>query len=258
MPVPQQQPDLPTSPNAGGASLLVSDDRNGDVGMQLPLGQAGFPFIYKHHPRSWCLGEVDGKPVLLPELARVILEPGCGVVRQRRRDETEESTWHDQIRAIERDGETVIMAKDDVPAACLPSGVPPGKYRRKVQVRDIVSREAGVQYVTAWDIPLPSIPGEPLGFETDRVAFDRWRLHLVSSGAIARPTPQVLREVVDRAVRRADRVKATLWPTNEVKLERVAEAEAELTAARTAAVNSTKPAKPAKASKGDDAGEGKS
>lgn len=200
-----------------------------------PWARHNHPFLLRHHPGAWDIAKIDGEDHLVPDLVHQVLRPGVNGMPTLKRGETMADAVVKVRQMGEREHFTYIDPSEVIAGDMLPAGVPAGGYRRKITCRDTRNGSVGARYVTAWDVPIATLPGEPQAFRFDRERYDRWRLHLVESGQVTRPLPQVVQRLVARYGERVNRASARPYPTEEMRKRRMDAAKAAKDAADKAA-----------------------
>lgn len=185
-------------------------------------------FFLRHWPREWECEEVDGSPVWLPILGPHLLKPGTTNIRTLAKHEAHRPhlAYEFSVMSSRRDGWIYIDPDTAVPDDCLPDGVPEGGYLRSL---DCVSRSgiAGEKWVEAWEVPVPTLPGEPQRWRFDRASYNRWRKHLVDSEQVPAPDAEWLTMKRDTVSKHLRRTKAKPLPTD-LRAEMVAKHQARL------------------------------
>jgi len=158
------------------------------------------PFFLRHHPEEWDLAEegLDG-PTLVPVVHKQYIQPGAGLVRTRRQHEPPESAYRNAVTEAQRAGLAYLDPTTEIPASCLPAGVPAGGYMREVACVDPLTGASGTYYAEPWEVPVATSGGGRQRIKWDRAAHNRWLVHLVESGQIAPPPAGV----VDAKIRAA-------------------------------------------------------
>lgn len=163
-----------------------------------------------HHPSAWELGEVNGKPVYLPQLTPILVAPGAGGMRTKGSNQEESRVWHSALQERRDAGWVILAWNDDIPADALPDGMPPGGYLRSYPARHPVNNAQGLFWTEVWNVPVATLPGDEQRFEYDRARFNVWRLSLVESGRIAPPLPHVITALRDSAEKRIGNVPVAI------------------------------------------------
>ena len=194
MPIPSTETEQQSiSVDAGGLSALIRDADPGRVGSASALPIApNFPFFLLHWPTNWQVG-IDGldAPMWVPYLSRHLILPGCNLNRTIRKGEPPTAAYDAAVLRNIRRGVTYL----DVERHRLLNG---GKYLREARARDPRTGREGIYYLDGFTNPKDAIPGRRLRFTFDRAASNRWGLHLVESGILRAPSPQVLEELGGR------------------------------------------------------------
>ena len=158
-----------------------------------PVCEPNERFFLRHWPREWECEEVDGKACWLPCLGPHILKPGTDNIRTLARHESHKPhlAFEMSVMNARREGWVYIDPEVPVPTECLPDGVPEGGYLRAL---DCVNKAGvgGTKWVEAWEIPVPTLPGERQQWSFERESYNRWRKHLVESGQVPQPDTQWL------------------------------------------------------------------
>lgn len=184
-------------------------------------------FLLRHHPGNWEPAEIDGKAVLLPEITSQRVTPGANGMRSRQKHGSA-AHQHQAVQERDaRDGWVYLDPMAPIDPAHLPAGAPAGGYLRGYPCRPLRGI-GGTHYTDAWNVPVSTLPGKPQAWRHDRASFDRWRLHLVTSGEIAPPIDSVVQEIRTAARKRLRRIQTLAVPSEvrEVLLERRAPAVA--------------------------------
>lgn len=157
-------------------------------------GNAAFVLVhYRGGASSWEVEEVDGSPTWLPVLCPYPLVPGVGGVKTLSAGEDEREQYAAALQRIARQDGILLDVNMVVDAAHLPDGVLPGPYLRTMPAN------GGLYHHLAWDAPRRSLHGSGVDAKHDRAAYNRWRLHLATSGVIPAPSDEVLDDVSGRA-----------------------------------------------------------
>ena len=192
------------------------------------------PFFLLHHPRNWrIVAEGLDAPAIVPDLQKLPLQPGVNGVRTRQPHEPESATYQRAVEELSRDGFSVLMPDEVIPADCLPDGLEGEGYLREYLCRGPISQRNGSHYVEVWSVPQPVYPGEVQRYKFDRAAYHRWLVHLVESGRVEAPTAEVREQLASRLGRRVDRAKSMPIPAD-LRGERVAEQAARVAEAEAA------------------------
>jgi hypothetical protein len=132
-------------------------------------------FALSAHPDSYTLGEVDGKPMYLPVIAKHILSPGVNGVGK----DGDQSFCKSNI---EGKG-SIWINPDQCPAEMTPDHAP-GYLRRYEGVSGPVHLEAWLTVVKA-----PGNRGHVAqGTKPGQELYNRWRLWLMESGVVPFPS----------------------------------------------------------------------
>jgi len=203
---------IPSTPAGGSAasaaaadlSRLISETSGPaeDVSPAWPI-TPNFPFFLMHWVTDWTVetaGMAKGKPTWLPGLVRHIVLPGCNNNRTLKNGEKATAAYDGAVMKNVRQGAQYL----DPERHKLANG---SKYSRKAPARSPLG-QTGFYFFDAFSSPLDVLPGRKMRFRFDRPEWNRWRLHLVESGVIAPPSPQVLAETQRRHSKRAERTRA--------------------------------------------------
>ena len=186
-----------------------------------PVADPNVRFFFRHWPREWEVEDVDGEAHWLPRLSPHILKPGSDNIRTLAPSEAHlpHRAYESAVMDARRDGGVYMDPEAEIPSEFLPEGVPTGGYLRGL---DCVSRSGsqGTRWVTAWTIPVRTLPGEKQQWSFDRNGFNRWRKHLVETGVVEPPEPSVMSKYIGRIRRHVQRNKAKPIPTD-LREERV-------------------------------------
>jgi hypothetical protein len=243
MPVPSSLVQSSTPDNASLAAMMAAADPRHMAATARLAVAPNVEFFLRHHPAQWepeATG-LDGN-TWLPVIGMLPLVPGAHLVRTRKNSEDPVETFKNAIKTDETKGWVHIEPNAPIPAECLPAGVPAGGYLRQVPCKDPRSNAVGTYYLEAWNVPRAHIPGTKQRFVFDRAAYNRWRLWLVTSGAIQPPTEDVLRELIAARSGRPDRIAALPLP-DDLRKSRVAAAEAAVDGMTKAAIPGAKATK---------------
>jgi hypothetical protein len=257
MPVDVEGVTGPRDPSTSAASELadmLGDPDLGDLQGETRIRKRpNKRFFLRHFPTDWIFAEVDGSPVVLPDLAPHVLLPGTNGVRTRDREEDDSASYRDAVDAAQKEGWTYIPWSHVITdPAHLPSGVAPGKYIRTIACRDGLTKAEGTFYVEAWNVPVPTPRGQDQLFRFDRTSYHRWLASIVRSapgandGLIDPPMQSVLEQLRRRYADRVGRIKARPNPDPQDRAQKVKAAEVLATRADLAEA----PRKPAKAAGG--------
>lgn len=226
MAVPRHATSTP-EPSASMAGLLRAP-RTALAEEQVLGMPPGAPFLLKHHWSAWEVASegLDG-PQWLPKLKKHVIRPGINHVHTLKRGQASHEAYQDGVEIESRAGWTFIQ-QHPLDEDHRPAGVPEGPYVREVDVRDPRTGTTGQAYLEAWQVPLPTLPGDEAGqrFRFDRASYNRWRFWLVESGQIAKPPDHVTKRI---ATTYDDRVAATQtkqWPTTDMAATMTAKAKA--------------------------------
>lgn len=203
------------------------------------------PFLLKHHWSGWeVASEGLDEATWLPQIKRHTLRPGANHTRTLRVGQPPEDAYRDGVAEDSRAGWT-FLEQHPLHPDHRPASVGEGPYMREAPCRDPRTGATGTAYVEAWQVPLPTMPGDEDGqrFRYDRGSYNRWRLWLVESGQIAPPQPHVLAKIRSRYEARVPRAQSTQYPTTDMQARMVQAAQAVVDQHESAAV----PEAPAKA-----------
>ena len=176
------------------------------------------PFFLRHHPRAWRLSTTfEGSQVLLPDVTKHVLAPGVNGVRTRNKNEDVNMGWRSAIRDCLEKGWTYIDPDSAVPAYCLPDGVPAGGYIREIECQGPLTRREGQFHVEAWDVPIPTLPGDVQRFRFDTAKYELWLHYLVQSGAVSPPNDAILPGLTDRVRGHLERAESSSMNENRRK-----------------------------------------
>lgn len=201
---------VPTSKtrSAQGAATYVDPFADGTEESRI-LAPRNYKFFLAHHPNAWRISTTFETPVLLPELSLIPAMPGAGLMRTRKRGERGDATYKKALRHKEDEGYVVLDPSEVIPVEYLPEGVPAGGYCRGLPCEEPRNEGVfGLHHVEPWNVPVPTIAGEPQRFAFDYHKHELWLLWLVQSGKIAPPLPQIQDKFVSRGVRRLDDAEA--------------------------------------------------
>jgi hypothetical protein len=243
MPVPKKKrtrKPKSSSPKSSPASSLLAAGKSRRsmsseaAGVVRHTHEPSQPFFLLHHPRNWrIVAEGLDAPAIVPDLQKLPLQPGVNGVRTRQPHEPESATYQRAVEELSRDGFSVLMPDEVIPADCLPDGLEGEGYLREYLCRGPISQRNGSHYVEVWSVPQPVYPGEVQRYKFDRSAYHRWLVHLVESGRVEAPTAEVREQLANRLGRRVDRAKAMPIPAD-LRGERVAEQAARVAEAEAA------------------------
>jgi hypothetical protein len=212
MPVPKLTPaHQGAASTTGGAPVMQPPAPRELSSRAIMIAKRNEPFFLRHHPDCWEVSTTLETPTLLPQLGLFVIAPGVSGVRTRSKTEVNHpEKAYEQAVAIarEREGWVFLDPHREIPADCLPPGVPPGGYLREADCEDPqVPGAFGTHYEEAWAVPLPTAKNRPQRFRYDKAAHERWRLWLVESGQIDPPTDAVIEELKARAVAHVDNAR---------------------------------------------------
>ena len=149
------------------------------------------PYVYRWSPERWELVTVDGKAVLVPQLAKLLLTPGVNGVPGTRAGggglaaRTAEDVEVAAVKASEEKGWRHLDPSAHVEAKHLPPGVDAGPLRRSVNVL------GGVRFHDPWETHVPSAAG-PARVVYHREHLHRWLAAQVEAGAFGFPPADVV------------------------------------------------------------------
>jgi hypothetical protein len=235
----------PTEAPADMAGMLRSPRQSIAASHTLAMAPTA-PFLLKHHWAAWEVAseglEDVGGTCWLPVLKKHVIRPGINHVHTLKTGQAPDEAYRDGMDVDRRDG-WAFVEQHDLDASHRPAGVPAGPYIREADVRDPRSGQAGVAYLEAWQVPLPTLPGDEEGqrFRFDRGSYNRWRLWLVESGQIRPPQPHIIAKITARYTARVPSTQAKQWPTTEMGVRMTAKAT-EIAEAHEAAVVPEAPA----------------
>lgn len=192
----------------GGQRMIAADPR------------AQFCFVHNPFDAWDVTGEgLDGIR-FLPRFYSFAFTPGVQGNRQFRNADqaraTPEFMYGAALTKLRGQGHTVLWSTNSTNAQAemaqwdvtdpshLPEGVEVGSYTRMVPVS--YRGVNGWRCVSAWETPMPALPGSRVRFKHNAAPFNRWRAHLVDSGLIAPPNELVLdnmRRPLDRRMNSA-------------------------------------------------------
>ena len=226
--------DVPETVDPGLAALL-EDPIDTGRSSGLPKVHPKPPFLLRHWPMNWEIGEVDGEATWLPRIEPHLLVRGAAGIRTPGPHEPESNAYADAVLEARRRGWVYLPLSATIAAEHLPPGVPEGRYRRRIRGQHPITRVDVEAWVSAWDVPETGLPGEPLRFSRDRQSWDKWRASLVASGQIAAPVSHAQRNYTSTIERHLARTRNSgIAP--DVKAAKVASLEARLAAATAAEV----------------------
>jgi hypothetical protein len=160
----QGQPVTPDGFAVGRESAPTSSEAKLPIYPRLRL----YPFVLIHEG-EWELGEVEGKPVVLPMLTTRTEMPGCN-----------------NIAHSDRGGSSRADAKlQDLGHVKLTAQIP--EYRREYSSRPGKDGQPVIAYFDAWDRIRTWPTGEFL-IKRDHAGYDAWRATLLSRRLISPPT----------------------------------------------------------------------
>lgn len=145
-------------------------------GRGLPL-RASPRWVYAAHPLSWEVQDVDGVDRWVPRLRLLTIRPGVNGVNKN-------GDTRDYFFALQNEGWTIID-----------NGGPAGEYQDEVYCKT-----GGTAWLDRWCTPHEYAPGRVKIRRTEeqRAAFAKWRAGLVDAGALPKPDPILLEEVIER------------------------------------------------------------
>jgi hypothetical protein len=216
--------------------------------------------LLRHHPYDWevCDLGLDG-PTLLPVITPHPLEPGAEGIRTLNKGEDPSMAYRDAVNRAKIKGWVYIDHTATFSADLMPDGVAAGRFWRVLPCINRTKSATGSYFFEAWAVPVDGLPGEEQRFNFDKAAHNRWRAHLVESGAIKAPLPLVVERLVNRYGERVNRWSGKQNLLSEIRDAQVADAVAIAEAVEsavvpgvpksTAATKSTGKRAPSKASK---------
>lgn len=197
--------EVPEAVEPGLAALLEDPISAGGAAPGLPKLRPSPPFLLRHWPLNWEVGEIEGEAAWLPEVSPHLLVRGAAGIRTPAPHEPETQAYADAVLAARRLGWLYLPLSAEIPASLLPPGVPAGRYRRRVRGVHPITRVPVESWVTAWQVPQQGLPSQPINFELHEPSWNKWRASLVASGAIPAPTDaarNALRQKFDRHLKR--------------------------------------------------------
>lgn len=226
MAIPSSNPTMPVPVAASTVSSVPA-----------VRARPNWPFLLASVPTDWEVDVVDGKPMLLPVLRQVTLQPGVNMVRTRDRTEPTDVAITDATAYAKKRGWTVLSVLDPVTdPAHLPKGAAAGPYLRELPARAMVTDPVGKLYIDVWEVPVATPGDEEQAFQRDRASFNRWRSYLVTSGVIAPPSELIKQRLLNRARTHLERKQATPYPDAELKSDRVKKLKDQIKSIETAKV----------------------
>lgn len=235
MPVP--------STNAGGSTADLSGFTS-DEGFPYPPNAPFWLVHFGNEPQTWEAATVDGTVYWLPSLTPWQLREGTNGVRTLASGDPKSHRVTVAEQLIRERGGTIVDLAADVPADCLPLGVSPGGA-----LRSWPCRGGGTHYALVWDQPRPKLGNGEFVPKHYREQFDRWRLHLVTSGAVRPPTEEALDATRATIAARADGVRtaASQEPIADVRDARIKSADSAVDAVTIAKVATDAPKRKSRA-----------
>lgn len=237
MPVPDlpQRPAARPTDDADFAGMMEPSAFSAEeIAPRLAVGP-NEPFFLRHHPGNWFPSRfLEGGPFWLPEITVHVLAPGVNGVRTRDKHEPVEAGYRNSVRDGEDHGWVYLSPRAEIPAECLPPGVPSGGYLRDVACQDPRTLASGRRYLEAWQVPAQTVPGEPQRFVFHHESHERWLAWLVRSGLIAPMAPYVAERLARRYTDRIERAQMlNLSPeVRTIRVERASELAARFTEAK--------------------------
>lgn len=237
----QMRPSTPPSSSHESGSLRIAEN---------------YPFVLRHHPASWRVSSRLERPIWIPDVGAVVIAPGCNGIHTLKLGDKPEFAWQDAQYQGEKDGWRYFNRTANIPADCLPAGVPAGGYFREFPCWSPQTRLPGTYYLEVWKIPVPSLPNEDQQFTYDLAAHERWCRWLVLSGHVKEILPQVVQRqrkaLITRVERAETKVRAGKQGKEYLELREAAleahdvalqpdELRAEAAAAEAAAAETAKP-----------------
>ena len=182
MPVPKKKrtrKPKSSSKSSPASSLLAAGKSRRSMSSEAAVvrhtHESSQPFFLLHHPRNWrIVAEGLDAPAIVPDLQKLPLQPGVNGVRTRQPHEPESATYQRAVEELSRDGFSVLMPDEVIPADCLPDGLEGEGYLREYLCRGPISQRNGSHYVEVWSVPQPVYPGEVQRYKFDRSAYHRW------------------------------------------------------------------------------------
>lgn len=217
------------APKGRAPTVLASEESN------TIRARANWPMILAADPANFEIGEVDGKPAILPVLVPLPLRPGCNGVTTRDRNQPTSLAVKQATRYAEERGMTVLPPSLTVEAEHLPPGVDAGPYYREYACKEHKDAPVKAYYREAWDVARATPPNETQAFKHDRAAYNRWRKHLLDSGAVPAPSELVVERLLGRARDHLTRIESASHPDPTVRKAKVGRATAVVNAAEQAA-----------------------
>lgn len=195
------------------------------------------PFLLRHHEGNWRWSTTLEEPTLLPEVTKMVLEPGVNGVRTTNENERDQpqKAYEQAVWRAEKDGWVYLTPAQPLPAHCVPPGAPTDSYLCEIDCKHPLTTLKGVYHLEVWCQPADTIAGEAQKFTFHRESYERWLLWLVESGQVAPPKPIIGQRMIERAKGHIRRPIRGLDP--EVKAERIAALKARLDLIERAASN---------------------
>lgn len=190
-----------------------------------PIARLNSPFVLRHHPSSFELAKLDGKDIILPEINQLILAAGVGRVGTARGNAQGGAHLTAAFVASDQDGHVRLDPNEPIPANCLPPGVKAGGYLRSFKCQSKTGAR-GRHWIQVWQVlEEESVAGEDATFRWDLEAYNRWRVWLLATGRLQRPSERILRRFSTAARDRLERAMSQTWPTEQMRKVRVGAAE---------------------------------
>ena len=143
--------DVPETVDPGLAALL-EDPVDTGRSSGLPKLNPKPPFLLRHWPMNWEIGEVDGSPTWLPRVEPHLLVRGAAGIRTPGPHEPESNAYADAVLEARRRGWGYLPLSTSIPDELLPPGVPAGRYRRRIRGQHPITRVDVEAWVSAWAI----------------------------------------------------------------------------------------------------------
>lgn len=222
---------VPASKKAGAPSPAPVSV---DYVMRAPRALAVKPesrFVYRWTPEQWEMVMVDGQPVLVPQLSKLLLAEGVNGIPMPRKGggmlepRSAEQIEQDAVLKAQLNGWRIVEPDLLVEQKFCPPGVQAGPLRRVVKTLD-----GGDRWHDAFETHAPGLMGGAV-VTYHREHLHRWLASRLEAGAFGEPPSHIvpaLRAQVEATRREREARLSTVSP--EIRASRLAPLDAQLAA----------------------------